>query len=121
MDIGASICKAKTINCTICPLTKSCSTSSAGTIPVTSLSNASQGKYLGSNRYYRGRILNLLKLHMQNHKLGIDQLSTDLQQNTSDNNMEQIKKALQGLQRDELVDLHPNYKEPTHVSLPKHL
>ena len=41
--------------------------------------------------------------------------------NTSDNNMEQIKKALQGLQRDELVDLHPNYKEPTHVSLPKHL
>ena len=121
MDIGASICKAKTINCTICPLTKSCSTSSAGTTPVIFPSNASQGKYLGSNRYFRGRILNLLKLHMQNRKLGIDQLSTALQQHTSDDNMEQIKKALQGLQRDELVDLHPNYKEPTHVSLPKHL
>lgn len=121
MDIGASICKAKTINCAMCPLTKSCSTSSVGTTPMISLSKVSQSKYLGSNRYYRGKILSFLKLRIQNDKLDLDQLSTALRQTTKDNNMEQIKKALQGLQRDELVDLHPNAKEPTHVSLPESL
>ena len=121
MDIGASICKANTVHCAMCPLTKSCSTSSAGTTTIISQSKISQSKYLGSNRYYRGKILNFLKLHIHNDKFGLDQLSTALRQTTKDNNMEQIKKALQGLHRDELVDLHPNAKEPTHVSLPEPL
>ena len=105
----------------MCPLTKSCRTSSAGTTSIISESKVSQSKYLGSNRYYRGQILKFLKLRIHNDKLSLDQLSTALQQTTQDNNMEQIKKALQGLHYDELVDLHPNAKEPTHVSLPEPL
>ena len=118
MDIGASICKAKKINCTICPLRKSCRTSSAGKTSIY-VSKTTRSVYKGSNRYFRGQILNQLKIHTKNKKVSLDHLSTTIGQNNPGKNIVQIKRALQGLQQDELVDLYPNRNEPTHASLPK--
>ena len=93
MDFGSSVCKSSNPMCDMCPIEKDCSKYF--------LSNKrSKEKFIGSNREVRGKIVKLLvnKGHINNQKL-FEEIDED---------SEKIKKALEGLKKDNLIMFKKN-------------
>src|SRR5439155_10024055 len=57
MDLGATVCKARAPRCLLCPLREGC----VGAGRNTPIPKRSQGKFAGSGRYFRGRMLAALR------------------------------------------------------------
>jgi len=93
MDFGNSICKSSNPTCSICPVESYCN-------KYFSNSKSTKEKFKGSNREVRGKIVKLLvnKGHINNQKLfeEIDEESN------------KIKKALEGLKKDNLIKFKKN-------------
>jgi A/G-specific adenine glycosylase len=58
MDLGSTICTAKSPSCSVCPLLRECK--SKGARPDEIRSQPKQSKFHGSNRWWRGRVLRAL-------------------------------------------------------------
>jgi A/G-specific adenine glycosylase len=65
MDLGATLCRAAQPLCLVCPLLAECGG------PRASRPRKPQGEFSGSNRYYRGRILDALR---QLERVPVDEL-----------------------------------------------
>ncbi len=93
MDFGSSICKSSNPTCSICPLESDCN-------KYFSNSKRAKEKFKGSNREVRGKIVKLLvnKDHISNKKL-FEEIDED---------SEKIKKALEGLKKDNLIKFKKN-------------
>ena len=93
MDFGSSICKSSNPTCNICPIESGCS-------KYFSTSKKSKEKFKGSNREVRGKIVKLLinKGNINNQKL-FEEIDED---------SEKIKKALEGLKKDNLIMFKKN-------------
>ncbi|MBV8714852.1 MAG: A/G-specific adenine glycosylase [Chloroflexi bacterium] len=55
MDLGATLCRPRQPLCLVCPLVSQCGG------PRATIARRRQGEFSGSNRYYRGRILDALR------------------------------------------------------------
>ncbi|MBV9892989.1 MAG: A/G-specific adenine glycosylase, partial [Chloroflexi bacterium] len=55
MDLGATLCRPRQPLCLVCPLVSQCGG------PRAAIARKPQGEFSGSNRYYRGRILDALR------------------------------------------------------------
>jgi A/G-specific adenine glycosylase len=93
MDFGSSICKSSNPTCNICPIENGCS-------KYFSTSIKPKEKFKGSNREVRGKIVKLLinKGNINNQKL-FEEIDED---------SEKIKKALEGLKKDNLIMFKKN-------------
>ncbi len=93
MDFGSSICKSSNPTCNICPIENGCS-------KYFSTSSKPKEKFKGSNREVRGKIVKLLinKGNINNQKL-FEEIDED---------SEKIKKALEGLKKDNLIMFKKN-------------
>ena len=96
MDFGSYICKSSNPKCDICPLEITCSKYFFET------SNSIE-KFRGSNRELRGK---LLKLLLENNKIKRDEIYIKI-----DEKEEKIEKALDGLEKDNLIILKKNIIE----------
>jgi len=72
MDLGATVCRAEAPMCLLCPLVSVCS--SAGRVERRSAKLPRQGRFAGSTRYVRGRILDALRTLPSGSAASIDQL-----------------------------------------------
>ena len=95
MDIGATICTAKAPKCDSCPFQNICSAYKNGTPEKYLKIGAKQPKFEESPRYYRGRIIALLRERSRN----VNELSRLLKQQQN-----KITKLISGLERDGLVE-----------------
>ena len=93
MDFGSSICKSTNPTCSTCPIEKDCSKYFFNR-------KNSKENYKGSNREIRGKIVNLLvnEDSINNLKL-LEELNED---------SEKVKKALEGLKKDNLINFKKN-------------
>ena len=93
MDFGSSICKSSNPTCNNCPVESGCS-------KYFSNNKSAKEKFKGSNREVRGKIVKLLlnKGHISNKKL-FEEIDED---------SEKIKKALEGLKKDNLIKFKKN-------------
>ena len=93
MDFGSSICKSSNPTCNNCPIESGCS-------KYFSTSKKPKEKFKGSNREVRGKIVKLLinKGNINNQKL-FEEIDED---------SEKIKKALEGLKKDNLIMFKKN-------------
>ena len=96
MDFGIYICKSSNPKCDICPLETTCSKYFFET-------SDSIAKFKGSNRELRGK---LLKLLLENNKIKRDEIYIKI-----DEKEEKIEKALDGLEKDNLIILKKNIIE----------
>ena len=93
MDFGNSICKSSNPICNVCPLENSCS-------KYFYTYKSTKEKFKGSNREVRGKIIKLL----------INKGSTNNQKifEEIDEDSDKVKKALQGLKKDNLIKFKKN-------------
>ena len=93
MDFGNSICKSSNPICNVCPLENSCS-------KYFYTYKSTREKFKGSNREVRGKIIKLL----------INKGSTNNQKifEEIDEDSDKVKKALQGLKKDNLIKFKKN-------------
>jgi len=93
MDFGSSICKSTNPTCSTCPIEKDCSKYFFNR-------KNTKENYKGSNREIRGKIVNLLvnEDSINNLKL-LEELNED---------SEKVKKALEGLKKDNLIKFKKN-------------
>ena len=115
MDLGATICKARTPTCTQCPLNNHCSFTKIleksskekreKLLTLTRIKNK-QGTFKDSNRYYRGKILDYLR------KEGTTTLK-ELQDHFTDHYHKDVSFLLLDLEKDKLIKIKTN-----NISLP---
>jgi len=93
MDFGSSVCKGSNPMCDMCPIEKNCS-------KYFSSNKRPKEKFIGSNREVRGKVVKLLinKGHINHQKL-FEEIDED---------SEKIKKALEGLKKDKLINFKKN-------------
>jgi A/G-specific adenine glycosylase len=93
MDFGSSICKSTNPMCSTCPIERGCS-------KYFSNRKSTKENYKGSNREVRGKIVKLLvnEGSINNLKL-LEELNED---------SEKVKKALEGLKKDNLINFKKN-------------
>jgi len=93
MDFGSYICKSSNPKCNICPVEDICS-------KYIVTRNNSTEKFRGSNRELRGK---LIKVLLENNKVSKRELYKKI-----NDKEERIEKALNGLQKDNLIILKKN-------------
>jgi A/G-specific adenine glycosylase len=93
MDFGSYICKSSNPKCNICPVEDICS-------KYIVTRNNSTEKFRGSNRELRGK---LIKVLLENNKVSKHELYKKI-----NDKEERIEKALNGLQKDNLIILKKN-------------
>jgi A/G-specific adenine glycosylase len=79
MDLGSSICTTRRPRCLICPLQPGCA--SAGRVDrenEVGLSGKREAPYLGSSRYYRGRLLAQLRSLPDDARASLDEVRRSL-------------------------------------------
>ena len=93
MDFGSSVCKGSNPMCDMCPIEKNCS-------KYFSNNKSTKENFIGSNREVRGKIIKLLirEGHINNQKL-FEEI---------DESPEKVKKALEGLKKDNLIKFKKN-------------
>ena len=86
MDLGASVCTSKGPRCLLCPLREHCAAApelqggadretASGSVPFT----PKQSTFVGSQRFYRGRIVNGLRA-AKNDGLRVDEIGAELKE-----------------------------------------
>ncbi|WP_227712921.1 hypothetical protein [Nanchangia anserum] len=109
MELGALVCRARTPECSRCPVEAWCAWRDAGS-PVREQPLARQ-RYVGTDRQARGRILDLLRETSSPQPLERVIAAGRLPQAADDS---QARRALLALERDHLVTI-----EGERVSLPR--
>jgi A/G-specific adenine glycosylase len=118
MDLGATICTSNNPTCSSCPLCSNCrayqemgqhSLFPGGDV-VRELRKVAEKKapyesFVGSNRYFRGRVIAHLRTQPANSRVSLDELGPTLKENYQPADLPWLHKLLTGLQRDGLVDL----------------
>jgi A/G-specific adenine glycosylase len=98
MELGARICSARRPRCEICPLCGLCR--SVGT---EGESRRRGGRFEGSRRYYRGRIVAVLRQHPRG--VPLDELGRLVRADYGRQARDWLRGVLEGLARDGLVEL----------------
>lgn len=120
MELGALICTATAPACWRCPIRTHCRAYAAqrsrdeqlfdtpSTPPVIRprrIAERRETPFLGSNRYYRGRIIDLLRRQPHGHALAIDELGPLLKETFAETDRDWLQNLLEGLARDGLITL----------------
>lgn len=124
MDIGATICTASKPYCQGCPLRSDCVASAIlvsaprDTVKSSVPNRASQDRFMGSTRYYRGRIVEALRsVFPDDQIISLMDLSRKAKLDFSTERREWFLKVLRGLEQDGLVRVWENNGQVS-VSLP---
>ena len=126
MDLGATVCSARRPKCGECPVNDLCAarplfdganepqiqyTELSDTLPSLKIAERprpSQQGWIGTTRYYRGRIVEALRNHA-NGAMPLDELGPQVRDEyTSAQHMEWLRELLTSLERDGLVALQDN-------------
>jgi A/G-specific adenine glycosylase len=75
MDLGATLCRARRPLCLVCPLVAECGGPREAASPVSSPGRPA-GEFRGSQRYYRGRIVDVLRGVPHGATVAIDELAS---------------------------------------------
>lgn len=119
MDLGATICTSNNPQCVRCPLQHTCqaynemsqhSLFPSGTVlrqfrKVAEKKASYQNQpFTSSNRYFRGRIVDVLRAIPSPQRLALQTLGSQIKADFADNDLPWLQKIIQGLVRDGLVD-----------------
>jgi A/G-specific adenine glycosylase len=120
MDLGATICTSNNPQCTSCPLQQSCqayvemrqySLFPSGSV-LRQLRKVAEKKapyqaqpFTSSNRYFRGRIVALLRSLPTNERVSLALLGPRIKPDFSENELPWLQQVVSGLVRDGLLDL----------------
>jgi len=110
MELGATLCTARAPQCDACPVRRLC----AAVPYIRALrehegryqaprANLSQGRYPGSRRYYRGRIVELLRRAERADGLTAVQIGAQLRSDFASDDLAWLQQLLADLERDGLV------------------
>ncbi len=101
MDVGAQICKARSTQCTECPLEQLCS--SAHRVVFHEKTKRAEPSHRSEpNRIWRGRCVELLR-HSPKHQSSVQSLLSKLIDQPDANDAEWFATLLKSLERDEIV------------------
>jgi A/G-specific adenine glycosylase len=111
MDLGAMICSNTKPKCTVCPLQSLCAASPILAVPSSKLAawesvpnRITQSKYQGSNRYYRGRIIEILRRTRGADGIPAKNVGPAIAKDyRHQSDWEWLNKILQSLRKDSLV------------------
>lgn len=114
MDLGAQMCTVRTPTCLVCPMRTVC----AYVEPAVSASHLReersayraaprppQAPFVGSTRYYRGRIVAALRSLATEETISLDALARIVRPEVTTDEIDWLVGLLRGLQRDRLVRL----------------
>jgi A/G-specific adenine glycosylase len=111
MELGARVCAAAAPRCGECPLRRLCAAEPAiravresGARYRAPRSTAAQGRYAGSNRFWRGRVLDVLRSGTDGQALDLPVLGRCLRLDFTLADLPWLRELLAGLARDGLVD-----------------
>ncbi len=119
MDLGATICTSNNPQCVRCPLQQTCqaynemsqhSLFPSGTVlrqfrKVAEKKPGYQSQpFTSSNRYFRGRIVDVLRAIPSPQRLALPTLGPQIKADFADTDLPWLQKIIQGLVRDGLVD-----------------
>ncbi|MBI4499300.1 MAG: A/G-specific adenine glycosylase [Chloroflexi bacterium] len=109
MDLGATICTARKPLCLLCPLSQHCDALRSGA-PIeqpggNGRSSGNGQPFVGSTRYYRGRILAALRAVGSDQALDLPTLGRALKADFGPADLSWLRGLLYGLERDGLVVL----------------
>jgi A/G-specific adenine glycosylase len=120
MDLGATICTSNNPQCTSCPLQQSCqayvemrqySLFPSGSV-LRQLRKVAEKKvpyqaqpFTSSNRYFRGRIVALLRSLPVNERVSLALLGPRIKPDFSENELPWLQQVVSGLVRDGLLDV----------------
>lgn len=119
MDLGATICASANPQCTPCPLQESCqayremsqySLFPSGTVlrqlrKVAEKKSSYQSQpFTSTNRYFRGRIIDLLRSLPADHRIALDVLGTQIKSEFSPQDLPWLQQLVEGLVKDGLLD-----------------
>ncbi len=111
MDVGATLCGVVRPQCLLCPLRPWCRAAPALQDGSRQLAEtparyrAAQAPFKGSNRYYRGRVVELLRGLEDGRRLSLDQLRLAVKPGLAPADMEWLRKLVRELEADGLVKL----------------
>src|SRR5438270_4832005 len=119
MDLGATICTSNNPRCTQCPAQEVCAAYAevsqyslfpSGTV-LRQLRKVAEKKsgyqsqpFTSTNRYFRGRIVDLLRFLAVDQRISLAELGPRIKPEFSDNDLPWLQTIVQGLAKDGLVD-----------------
>jgi A/G-specific adenine glycosylase len=108
MDLGATICTARTPQCSLCPLARLCKSRTLLQKPARQKSDSQPRKpepsYRGiPNRIHRGRIIEVLRRLPEGKWIGIQTLTRRVFERTASDDVRWVEKFADALERDGLV------------------
>lgn len=122
MDLGSTVCTSRRPDCPRCPLLAWCQARRAGDVSdLPSLRPKGQGRFSGSRRYYRGRIIAVLRESPQGGALAFEELANCVQaQAAAELSLAWLWELAQDLERDGLVVIagDRNARSEATVTLP---
>ena len=126
MDVGATLCVVTRPRCLLCPLRMHCRAAPyLQSNPPRGLAEASvpyaptQGRYPGSSRYFRGRIVEALRALPTGDHMELADLGHAVHQGyEGEKHLEWLRGLVAGLERDGLVHVEPAEMGRVRVSLP---
>ena len=107
MDLGAAVCTSRKPLCLLCPLSSHCDALRGGLprdrSPSAAGGSGREAPFVGSNRYYRGRILAALRAVGPGQGLAALALGQALKEGYGAEDGPWLERLLRGLERDGLV------------------
>ncbi len=119
MDLGATICTSSNPRCTQCPMQENCAAYAemgqhslfpSGTV-LRQLRKVAEKKvgyqsqpFTSTNRYFRGRIVDLLRSLAADQRLSLEELGPRIKLEFSNNDLPWLETIVQGLAKDGLID-----------------
>ena len=122
MDLGATVCSRARPACPRCPLREHCQARTA--LADETLSEGSrmvaekpppyrvQPKFVGSSRYYRGRIVAALRELLPGQALSFEELGRRIKPDFASEDAEWLRGLVDRLQRDGLIEVKDQPQEP---------
>ena len=125
MDLGATVCTSRRPTCLLCPVRLACRAAGAFEAEAAPASvaegravyRAKTGRFEGSSRYFRGRVVAHLRGLVEGESCGLVELGDAVRPGYSDADAVWLRSLLEGLARDGLVAVHGEGGS-TRVSLP---
>jgi A/G-specific adenine glycosylase len=103
MDLGATICTARTPGCRICPVASLCKSRIAMKRPKVVSPKSEPSKNGIPNRIYRGKIVDILRRRRDSRSIPIDTLGGGVLPQYSSSDRDWLESLLHGLERDGLI------------------
>lgn len=122
MDLGATVCTARSPQCPNCPVQPYCNTASAVSTGKMSLGQGSQrrvSRFKGSTRYYRGRVLQRLRDLPVGKSLTLDELGHAVKPAFTNEDHSWLRQIIKALEDDQLVKVSRGHNSfEADISLP---